>query len=108
MPRKSAAPRLDNLRQHAKGHQETAEVHYLTALCLSKVGPSAEALREIDATLALDPGHIDARVLRGRIRLSAGDQPGAIDDLRSARALRPESVTLRGLFAKTLADAGRT
>lgn len=99
---------LGRLRERPKDRGETAEIHYLTALCLAKVGTPAETLREIDATLALDARHADARVLRSRILLARGDGAGAVLDLRAAADLKPQSVIVRGLLAKALADSHRT
>jgi Flp pilus assembly protein TadD len=59
-----------------------------------------QAKAEVAAVLAADDDHPGALVARGLLRAKAGDQRGAIEDLRHALAGNPDNANAR----LTLAD----
>ena len=59
---------------------------------LADQGKLDPAKRELDRALALEPGHVDARVTRARLALPHEQARAAVDDYRAAiaRSARPE------------------
>ena len=63
------------------------------------LGAIVQAKAEIAAVLAADDNHPGALVARGLLRANAGDQRGAIEDLRHALAGNPDNATARRMLA---------
>jgi tetratricopeptide (TPR) repeat protein len=71
---------------------------------LALLGGDAKACRLLDAVVATRPDDVDARVLRARGRLLAGDRDGARADLDAALAFDPASFPARALALKDAMD----
>jgi arylsulfatase A-like enzyme/Flp pilus assembly protein TadD len=85
----------------------SAYAHHWIAICHLNRGARDEALRESEATLAIDPRFADARVLRGGILAARGAYAEAITELRAAVESDPAKPVLRLDLAKVLAEARR-
>jgi arylsulfatase A-like enzyme/thioredoxin-like negative regulator of GroEL len=85
----------------------SAYAHHWIAVCALRQGDRAAALREADATLAIDPRFSDARVLRAGVLASRGDHATAAEELRRAVETDPAKPALRLDLARVLAEAGR-
>ena len=85
----------------------SAYAHHWIAVCELRLGDREAALREADATLALDPRFSDARVLRAGVLASRGEHATAIGELRRAVETDPAKPALRLDLARVLAEAGR-
>lgn len=85
----------------------SAYAHHWLSICYVRLGDRANALREADATLAIDKRFTDALVMKGGILASRGDYPGALAELRAAVDLDPAKPMIRLDLAKVLAEAGR-
>ena len=71
--------------------------HHLYALFLHAMGRHEEALREITATLELDPLSFLARYNHGRMLLYSGRPEQALQAFNSMRELIPDSLFMGGL-----------
>jgi tetratricopeptide (TPR) repeat protein len=67
----------------------------------------ADALVLFEKICASDPGNPDAWVMRGACHQKLGDFDAAVDSLRSAVVLQPESVDTRLNLANALVTAGK-
>jgi arylsulfatase A-like enzyme/Tfp pilus assembly protein PilF len=85
----------------------SAYAHHWLSICYIRLGDQANALREADATLAIDGRFTDARIMKGGILASRGDYPGALAELRAAVDADPAKATIRLDLAKVLAEAGQ-
>jgi len=86
----------------------SAYAHHWLSICYIRLGDQVNALREADATLAIDGRFTDARIMKGGILASRGDYPGALAELRAAVDVDPAKATIRLDLAKVLAEAGQT
>ncbi len=86
----------------------SAYAHHWIAVCALRSGDRETALREAEATLAIDPRFSDARVLRAGVLASRGDYTPAIAELRLAVATDPAKAAVRLDLARVLAEAGHT
>ncbi len=84
----------------------SAYAHHWISICTLRSGDQAGALREAEATLAIDPRFTDARIMKGGILASRGDYPAALAELRTAVATDPAKPMIRLDLAKVLAEAG--
>ena len=71
------------------------------------MGQPDEALREVDAALALDPKFSDARILKAGVLASRGQHAAAVQELQAAVAADPAKPMIRLDLAKVLVEAGR-
>lgn len=78
---RDARRRAELIADEKKDTKWRAEVHFLVG--------------NLDEAIQADPGHLAARVARGRARLDARDGKGAIEDFSVAIRLRPREA---GLF----------
>lgn len=85
----------------------SAYAHHWMSICYIRLGDQPGALREADATLAIDRRFTDARIMKGGILASRGDYPGAIGELRTAVDADPGKPMIRLDLAKVLAEAGQ-
>lgn len=84
---------------------------YLTArfglaVALVKQARNAEALPLLDAVLSVEPQHGGARLLRGQLRIAAGDKLGAVEDLRGYTAANPQAAAAWAMLGEALAQLG--
>lgn len=93
-----------------------SDLHYLLAECYLKLDPTAprKALLELDRAIAIHPGSVSARVLRGKLLLEGNHPKQAIADLSIAHRIdagsrsaiynlaRAYSMTGNALQAETL------
>ena len=89
------------LRQH-----ETADAHFDLGLVYARQGRMADAIRECEAALRLDPDHYGAHAQLGVALAAAGRLDEAVAHLRRASELRPSAAIERALAA-AYAKAGR-
>ena len=85
----------------------SAYAHHWLSICHVRLGDQANALREADAALAIDPRFSDARVMKGGILASRGQHDAALKELRLAVKTDPAKTILRLDLARVLAEAGR-
>jgi choline-sulfatase len=85
----------------------SAYAHHWLSICFIRLGDQANALREADATLAIDKRFSDARIMKGGILASRGDYAGALAELRAAVEEDPAKPMIRLDLAKVLAEAGQ-
>jgi tetratricopeptide (TPR) repeat protein len=86
----------------------SAYAHHWIAVCYLRLADREGALREAEATLAVDPNFTDARVLRAGVLATRGAYDPAIADLREAVKTDPAKPAIRLDLARVLAEAGRT
>jgi len=79
---------------------DDAQIRYLHARALWLTGRTEDAEREIDASLAADPGFGAAWALKGRLREAASDEPGAVAAFQAALRGDPENVEARFMLAR--------
>jgi predicted O-linked N-acetylglucosamine transferase (SPINDLY family) len=65
---------------------DDAQVHFNLAVLLERRGQRAEARASYERALAREPGHVEARLNLGAIRLDAGDAQGALQDFDAVLA----------------------
>jgi cytochrome c-type biogenesis protein CcmH/NrfG len=82
-----AAPNTQSIESHA--HQAQQDL---------QPGKPAEAFTELNAILALDPNNLNARANVGVLQFFGGDYAKAIQNLRSALKLKPDSWKLQALL----------
>ncbi len=85
----------------------SAYAHHWIAVCSLRQGDREGALREAEATLAVDPHFTDARVLRAGVLATRGAYEPAIADLRTAVETDPAKLAIRLDLARVLGEAGR-
>jgi arylsulfatase A-like enzyme/Flp pilus assembly protein TadD len=85
----------------------SAYAHHWIAVCELRLGDKDAAIREAEATLAIDPRFTDARILRAGVLASRGAYEPAIEELRKAVETDPAKTALRLDLARVLAEAGR-
>ena len=85
----------------------SAYAHHWMSICYVRLGDQESALREAEATLAIDAKFTDARIMKGGILASHGDYPGALAELREAVSADPAKPAIRLDLAKVLAEAGQ-
>ncbi len=81
---------------------QSSTVHRGLGAALLALGDLDEAGRELEASVRLAPRSLESRLLLGRQRLAAGDEPAAQAAFQAARALDPQRS--RG-FLESLARA---
>ncbi|HEY3380441.1 MAG TPA: sulfatase-like hydrolase/transferase [Vicinamibacterales bacterium] len=86
----------------------SAYAHHWIAICALRMGDQGSALREAEATLAIDARFTDARIMKGGILASRGEYVGALVELRAAVAADPAKPMIRLDLAKVLAEAGQS
>ena len=65
------------------------------------------AARDLRESLLIDPGDVEARRVRVRLRRSMGDTLGAFDDARAALEVRPDDEALNRTARELAAEATR-
>jgi len=91
---------LDPLEQAAKLKPKLAAAHRLLALAYSRLGRNADATRELERTVALDPKDYRSLLLLGMAKDLGGDHQGALDAYAKATRVnpkRPEAWHERGM-----------
>ncbi len=76
------------------------------AVALVKRSRNAEALPLLDAVLSVEPKHGGARLLRGQVRIAAGDKLGAVEDLRGYTSANPQAAAAWAMLGEALAQLG--
>jgi tetratricopeptide (TPR) repeat protein len=85
-----------------------AEVAVQWFMALRQVGRTEEAVRALDAVLALHPNSAQALTERATLALNAGDDQAAADFLTHALRSDPGSVNTRNLYIQALSRLDRT
>ena len=70
--RKDYATALDHFRAILVDHPEYADIRHLAGLCLVFLGRPEEALSELDAALAVNPGYVEANINRALVLQELG------------------------------------
>ncbi|OPZ82408.1 MAG: hypothetical protein BWY76_02722 [bacterium ADurb.Bin429] len=97
----SALERVNRILASEPAH---AQARVVRALVYLFRGNNTLALQDINAGMAGEPA---LRVLRGRIRLHAGDEPGALQDARAAIQSYPDRPDVLMQYAWVLINAGQ-
>jgi choline-sulfatase len=85
----------------------SADAHQWLAICHLQLGDEREALREVDAALAIDSRFGDAHELRGNLLFLAGQVDESLRELRTAVELNPEKSAFRVSLGRALLNTGR-
>jgi Tfp pilus assembly protein PilF len=92
----------------SRKERETAEIHYNLGLEALRGGRFQEAMKEIDAALALDEAFADAHLARGLcLEYGFGKLPEAEAEYRRAIQLRPGFSDAHNDLGQLLAKTGR-
>ena len=70
--RKDYSTALDHFRAILRDHPEFADIRHFAGLCLVFLGRPEEALDELDAALAVNPGYVEANINRALILQELG------------------------------------
>lgn len=70
--RKDYSTALDHFRAILTDHPEFADIRHFAGLCLVFLGRPEEALDELDAALAVNPGYVEANINRALILQELG------------------------------------
>jgi Tfp pilus assembly protein PilF len=101
---KTAAPQFEAAVERAP---RWADAHFSLAAVYARIDRVPDAMTELDQTLALDPNHYRANLLRGRI-LSLQHRPDdALANLQKATEVQPASVEAHRFLAEAYAQLGR-
>ncbi|HVO12468.1 MAG TPA: sulfatase-like hydrolase/transferase [Vicinamibacteria bacterium] len=84
----------------------SAYAHHWIAICALRSGDKEAALREAEATLAIDPHFSDARILKAGVLATRGAYDEAVAELRQAVETDPGKPAIRLDLARVLAEAG--
>jgi arylsulfatase A-like enzyme/Flp pilus assembly protein TadD len=98
---------ITSYRRYLELVPTSAYAHHWIAVCQLRLGDREGALREAEATLAIDPRFTDARILHAGVLATRGAYDAAIADLRTAVASDPAKPTIRLDLARVLVEAGR-
>jgi tetratricopeptide (TPR) repeat protein len=88
---------------------QLANMHAALAEAYAEAGGQGEAIRQLEAAVALRPEFLDLRFRLARLRLDAGDGPSARRELEAILALRPEYEAARaslGMACYLMGDHG--
>jgi arylsulfatase A-like enzyme/Flp pilus assembly protein TadD len=99
---------IASFRKYLRLVPTSAYAHHWIAVCYLRLADREGALREAEATLAVDPHFTDARVLRAGVLATRGAYEPAIADLREAVKTDAAKPAIRLDLARVLAEAGRT
>jgi Flp pilus assembly protein TadD len=88
----------------AQPHQ--AEIHYLKAMCLLRLGRDKASLQSLDEACLLEPNNPFRYASRAYLRDRTGNLEGAIDDYRTAIHLDPEDAIAHNNLGLLLEKAG--
>lgn len=80
--------------------------YFAMGRALAHLGHRVAARRCLDQAVRLDDVHFEARTLRARLRLDAGDLAGAIEDYQTAAESRPADAATCSRLATALFAAG--
>ncbi|HWH83902.1 MAG TPA: tetratricopeptide repeat protein [Burkholderiaceae bacterium] len=105
---------VELFRQAARIEPGDARLRFYLALALESAADLDAARQSLDAALAIDPRHVDALAMLGRLALDAGDLDRATDLAARCIAARPEHPAgwqLKGqaaLFRMDAVDAAKS
>ncbi|MCU0959962.1 MAG: tetratricopeptide repeat protein [Pirellulaceae bacterium] len=83
------------------------QIYYALARSAFQRGAHDAAVRQLEETLRRAPDHVEARRLRGQIRLADGQPADALPDLEAAAAQRPYDTLTREALGRTLLALNR-
>ena len=92
---------------YKKGSSRDAEALYNLGKLLLEKGRIGEALHNLDAALARQPGEPQIHFSRGQALVAQGNMQAAADAFRSAVLLAPEDATAHNNLGIALAELGR-
>ncbi len=98
---------LAAMRRLQERHPGHAVTHYAIGELAESLEDPETALAALSRALEIDPSYSEARVLRARIWLRAGEEQRALDDLRTARERFPADRELALGTARLLAATDR-
>ena len=102
------AAALDAFTRAVEAHPRDGGLRKALAGALLQHDRAQEAMRELTAALAIDPGDSEAYAGIGQIHLDAGRYDDAVDALRRALERSPTRTQARYALATALARLGRT
>jgi arylsulfatase A-like enzyme/Tfp pilus assembly protein PilF len=100
----SAAPEFATAVSHAP---RWADAHFSLASVYARIDRVPEAMTELETSLALNPNHYRANLLRGRILSLQGHAAEALDNLLKATQVEPQSVEAHAFLADAYTQLNR-
>jgi len=85
---------------------DTVDLLFARALAAQAAGERELAIALLDHAVGLAPSFMQAHALRGSLRLSAGDEAGALGDFMRAIELEPRQYDVRIALAEIMAANG--
>lgn len=70
------------------------------------LNPKAEIMDDLDTAIEKDPAYVEAFLVRAMYKISQKDAEGALDDLKSAEALTPDSALIQYEYALAYMNLG--
>ena len=89
------------------GQEEKSRIahsHNRTGMCYARLGNHAEARREFEIAISLDPGLADAHCNLGNVLRELGDLDGAVASYDRALEIEPERLDARLNLVSTLRE----
>ncbi|HZQ68223.1 MAG TPA: sulfatase-like hydrolase/transferase [Terriglobales bacterium] len=102
---KGAAPQFEAAVERAP---RWADAHFSLGSVYARIDRVPDAMTELTTALTLNPDHYRANLLRGRILFLQGNALGALDNLRKAVEVQPDSREGHEFLAQAYAKLGRT
>jgi tetratricopeptide (TPR) repeat protein len=90
---------LDDAKKAVKDKPNDPDAHVLLALSLLRTGKHADASKELDAALAIDPRHADAHFVSAKLAMGKKDAAGAEKHLDTMRSVGKDGFVVHMLLA---------
>lgn len=104
---KDSAAALEAMERLVARHEREPAAWYALGFLALEAGDADRALEAAGRALALDPGHVQARVLRADAYLAQGRVDDAVASMREAVEVSPRSFDLRLRLGRLLVRAER-
>lgn len=95
---------LDDAKKAVKDKPNDPDAHVQLALSLLRTGKHADASKELEAALAIDPKHADAHFVSAKLAIGKKDAAGATSHLDAMRSAGKDGFIVHMLLAN-LAEA---
>jgi len=91
-----------------EARSQTASSHNRTGMCYARLGDHAEARREFETAISIDPRLADAHCNLGNVLRQLGDLDGAAASYDRVLEIEPERLDARLNLISTLRERNRT
>ena len=91
----------------ASSYEKSPGAQFNLARLSAAMGDKATTLQALDNTLALQPGHIEATLLRAQMLADAGESDAAFAGLREALRQFPDDIKLNLGYTRLLVHSGQ-